>query len=128
MHSSQQGAAHNAGKFTMAYNGGFLGTLARVKAVIMMQGGVLTAIAYLPGFGEYPGTPPKALYNQEVPSGVEPEWHAVFCYGVVDSASTPGAGYWLCKNRCPELPAVTADVYAQNHTWCGWGFTVAIFI
>jgi hypothetical protein len=81
----------------MAYSGAALGTLARVKAAIISQGGVLTAMANLPGFGDYPGTPTKLLYNQEGPS--EPDWHAVFCYGFADSATTPGAGYWICKNR-----------------------------
>lgn len=83
----------------MTYKGGALGTLARVKAAIVMQGGALTAMDNLPGFGDYPGTPAKLLYNQDAPAGSEPEWHAVFCYGFADSAATPGAGYWICKNR-----------------------------
>lgn len=82
----------------MAYSGGALGTLAKVKAAIMMQGGVLTAMDNLPGFADYPGTPARPLYNQERPSDVKPDWHAVFCYGFADSATTPGAGYWICKN------------------------------
>jgi hypothetical protein len=90
---------HAAGKFTMAYSGGALGTMARVKAAILLNGGVLTAMASFDAFVDYTGTPPSQVFSREVPRGVEYAMHAVFCYGFSDSVVTAGAGYWLCKNR-----------------------------
>jgi hypothetical protein len=85
----------------MAYDGGALGTLARVKAAIMLNGGVLTAIASWSDFEAYPGTP--ALFSKDLPKDAiltgNYSMHAVFCYGFSDSGATSGAGYWLCKNR-----------------------------
>jgi hypothetical protein len=87
------------GTISMAHNGNAFGSLAMLKQKIILHGGVFTAMAKLPTFELYPGNPPKSLYDEEVPANELVELHAVFCYGFADSATTPGAGYWLCKNR-----------------------------
>jgi hypothetical protein len=82
----------------MAHDGSAFGTLAMLKQKIILHGGVITALANSPAYESYPGTPPKWLFDEEVPAGVL-DLQAVYCYGFADSTTTPGAGYWLCKNR-----------------------------
>lgn len=86
------------GAISMAHNGNAFGSLAMLKQKIILHGGVITAMAKLQAFESYPGTPPKTLYDEEVPDDGDVDLHAAFCYGFADSATIPGAGYWLCKN------------------------------
>jgi hypothetical protein len=98
----------------MAHNGNAFGSLAMIKQKIMLHGGVITAMAKLPAFESYPGTPPQTLYDEEVPANENVELHAVFCYGFADSATTPGAGYWLCKNRQAAVAVAAKSVCLQE--------------
>lgn len=81
----------------MAYDGSAVDTVAKVKQAIMLNGGVLTALASLPAFEFLNCTTP---YDADASASEEPDWHAAFCYGWRDAANNTGEGWWLCKNRC----------------------------
>lgn len=83
--------------FTMAYDGSALDTIAKVKQAIILNGGVLTALAILPAFGNLKCS---TTYDVELKADEEPDWHAAFCYGWEDASNNTGDGWWLCKNRC----------------------------
>jgi hypothetical protein len=93
----------------MAYDGSALDTVAKMKQAIMLNGGVLTALARLPAFDNLNCTTP---YDAEAPADEPLDWHAVFCYGWADALNKTGEGYWICKNRCAGGPC------CQVFQWC----------
>jgi hypothetical protein len=100
-------AAAAGGKLSMAYDGSALNTMAQVKQQIMLNGGVLTAMATTSAFYNYNGLQPGEVFDGEIPEGAQPDWHAVFCFGWSDAADKPGEGYWMCKNRYIPYGAMT---------------------
>jgi hypothetical protein len=84
--SNKRAKRCTCGKFSMAYRGSALGSLAQIKERIMLNGGVLTSIAMAIGPGKafrvYDGRANRGMYDPRDIADNEPvELHALFCYG-----------------------------------------------
>jgi hypothetical protein len=90
----------------MANDGSALGSLARIKQQIILDGGVLTSLGISPAFESYTAT--SRVIDGDIPENEVPNWHAVFCYGYTDNPRGIGEGHWLCKNRWVRMYVTNA--------------------